>query len=71
MDFSRAGRGERNAAGRNPMFTTKDTKITKKNRTICHIQYFVSFVFFVVKKFCREIALQSENRDYAMQLIAK
>jgi hypothetical protein len=54
MDFSRAGRGERNAAGRNPMFTTKDTKITKKNRTICHIQYFASFVLFVVKKFCQK-----------------
>jgi len=42
------------AAGRNPMFTTKDMKITKKNRTICHIQYFASFVLFVVKKFCQK-----------------
>jgi hypothetical protein len=41
----------RSAVGRNSIFTTKDTKITKKNRTICHIQYFVSFVLFVVKKF--------------------
>jgi hypothetical protein len=42
------------AASRNPIFTTKDTKITKKNRTICHIHYFVSFVLFVVKKFCQK-----------------
>jgi hypothetical protein len=42
------------AAARNPMFTTKDTKDTKKNRTIWHIQYFVSFVLFVVKKFCQK-----------------
>jgi len=41
----------RNAAGRNPIFTTK---ITKKNHTICHIQYFVSFVLFVVKRFCQK-----------------
>jgi hypothetical protein len=39
------------AASRNPIFTTKDTK---KNRAICHIQYFVSFVLFVVKKFCQK-----------------
>jgi len=44
----------RNGASRNPIFTTKDTKNTKKNRTICHIQYFVSFVLFVVNKFCRK-----------------
>jgi hypothetical protein len=36
-------------ASPNSIFTTKDTKITKKNRIICHIQYFVSFVLFVVK----------------------
>jgi hypothetical protein len=41
------------AAGRNPIFTTK-AKITKKNRPICHIRYFVSFVRFVVKKFCQK-----------------
>jgi hypothetical protein len=44
----------RSAAARDPIFTTKDTKITKKKRTICHIQYFVSFVLFVVKKFCQK-----------------
>ena len=42
------------AASRNPIFTTKDTKITKKNRTICYNQDFVSFVLFVVKKFCQK-----------------
>jgi len=45
---------EHNADSRNPIFTTKDTKTTKKNRTICLIQYFVSFVLFVVKKFCQK-----------------
>jgi hypothetical protein len=38
----------------NSIFTTKDTKITKKNRTICHNQDFALFVLFVVKKFCQK-----------------
>jgi hypothetical protein len=52
-DFNAKSQGH-SAAGRNPIFTTKDTKITKKNHTICYNQDFVSFVLFVVKKFCQK-----------------
>jgi hypothetical protein len=59
---------DHSAASRNPIFTTKGTKITKKNRAICHIQYFVSFVLFVVKGLCQK---QMRVTPYSAQEVGR